>query len=264
MTSATTRRPSDALFALLRLPEGNFKFHTGTHVVNVVAPQEVAPVLEEAENRLALWPSIAGVVPSLHCEVKLQESVEGTVMLRPDQWQLVASIGGGRQVTDVLDLRSLGEFEGCKAVKELVDLHLVKVTEGEPPQLPEASLTPAATRAAYSPPDLSELNVAALGSPEWHEEEREVAGEADVTAGREVPAGAHMLARGPDAPWGSDAPWRQMPPAALPARARCPRAPRWPPGPRWPICPRSGTTRPGNPRLVRSRSLSRQSPLRSP
>ena len=48
-------------------------------------------------------------------------------MLRPDQWQLVATIGGGHTVAAVLDARGLAEFDGCRAVKELVDLRLVQV-----------------------------------------------------------------------------------------------------------------------------------------
>ena len=129
----TTRTPVDALFTLLRLREGSFKFHTGTATVNPLGPQDVAPVLDEAESRLAQWPGIAATVPSVYSGLKLRPSVEGTVMLRPDQWQLVAMIGGGRTVAEVLALRDVGEYEGCRAVKELVDLRLVDVAVGPAP-----------------------------------------------------------------------------------------------------------------------------------
>ncbi|MGA3218519.1 MAG: DUF4388 domain-containing protein, partial [Acidimicrobiales bacterium] len=121
------RTAVDALFALLRLKEGSFKFHTGTRPINAIPPQDVNPLLEEAEDRLSQWPGIAAAVPSIDCEVSLQESVDGTVMLRPDQWQLVASIAGGHTVAAVLEARGLAEFDGCRALKELVDLRLVKV-----------------------------------------------------------------------------------------------------------------------------------------
>ncbi len=129
----TTKTPVDALFTLLRLKEGSFKFHTGTAIVNPLNPQDVAPVLDEAESRLVEWPGIAAVVPSVYSGLKLRPSVEGTVMLRPDQWQLVATIGGGRTVAEVLSLRDVGEYEGCRAVKELVDLRLVDVAAGPAP-----------------------------------------------------------------------------------------------------------------------------------
>jgi hypothetical protein len=121
------RTAVDALFALLRLKEGSFKFYTGTRPVHAMPPQDVTPMLEEAEDRLGQWPGIAAAVPSLECELRLQESVDGTVMLRPDQWQLVAAIAGGHTVEAVLDARGLAEFDGCRAIKELVDLRLVRV-----------------------------------------------------------------------------------------------------------------------------------------
>ena len=139
-TWGATRPPWTRLFALLRLREGNFKFHTGTEVVNAMPSEDVAPVLDEAESRLMQWPAIAAAIPSLYCELNLNESVDGTVMLRPDQWQLVAAIAGGRQVVDVLNQRGLGEFDGCRAIKDLVDLRLVKVSGSDAPPVAQAAL----------------------------------------------------------------------------------------------------------------------------
>ena len=132
----------DAVFALLRLKEGAFKFYTGTEALNPMDPEDVVPVLEEAEDRLNQWPAIAAAIPSLLSELRLADSVEGTVMLRPDQWQLVTTIGGGRNVGDVLDTRALGEFEGCKALKELIDLRLVSVATRPAPVPAFAPLAP--------------------------------------------------------------------------------------------------------------------------
>jgi len=157
----------DALFALLRLREGTFRFHTGTQPYNPMEPAEVAPLLEEAESRLMQWPAIAAVVPSLHCELSLQESVDGTVMLRPDQWRLVVTIGGGHTVAEVLGLRGLGEFDGTKALKELVDLRLVGVKPGESPLYPEMQLSaprPEVTSAADAMPLLTDVAVTAAGA----------------------------------------------------------------------------------------------------
>lgn len=118
----------DALFALLRLGEGSFAFRgEGSVPATTVTPEEVAPVLEEAEARLLEWPGIEAVVPSLSSHLSLSGDVGAPVTLRPDQWQLVAGIGGGRAVADVLDSLHLGEFDGCKAVKELVEMRLVQL-----------------------------------------------------------------------------------------------------------------------------------------
>ena len=136
----------DSLFGLLRLDEGHFKFYTGTSPLHAVEPQEVAPALEEAEGRLVQWAGIAAAVPSLYSQLSLQGSAEGPVTLSADQWQLVATIGGGRSVADVLATRGFGEFDGCKAVKELVDLRLVHVDSSDVPPAPQL-LTPMAERA---------------------------------------------------------------------------------------------------------------------
>jgi hypothetical protein len=121
------KTPVDAFFALLRLREGTFRFHTDGRALNPVAPLEVGPVLEEAESRLLEWPAIVAVVPSLGSELALEPAVDDAVVLEPEQWRLVASVGSGKLVGDVLDECGLGEFDGCKAVKELVDLKLVQV-----------------------------------------------------------------------------------------------------------------------------------------
>jgi hypothetical protein len=121
------KSPVDALFALLRLTEGSFRFRTGTEPLNTLEPEEVAPLLEQAEARLEEWPEIAAVVPSLSARLRLQDSVDEQVHLTPDQWRLVTSIGDGRTVRDVLTARDLGEFDGSKAIKALVDMHLVWV-----------------------------------------------------------------------------------------------------------------------------------------
>lgn len=137
------RSAVDALFALLRLQDGSFRFHTGTEALNALEPQEVAPLMEEAEERLLQWPGISNVVPSLSSQLRLEESVDADVMLSPDQWGLIALIGSGHSVAEVLDGRGLGEFDGCKAVRELVDLGLVQVDRfevaAEAPMLAPAS-----------------------------------------------------------------------------------------------------------------------------
>jgi hypothetical protein len=118
---------ADALFALLRLEEGSFSFtEADGEPPNAVPPADVAPLLEEAESRLAEWPGVKALVPSLDAPLSLSASVAGPVTLSPEQWELVAAIGGGKEVGEVLEALELGEFEGCKAISELVTLGLVQ------------------------------------------------------------------------------------------------------------------------------------------
>jgi hypothetical protein len=168
----------DALFALLRLKDGSFKFYTGTEPQNPVEPEEVAPLMEEAEERLLQWPGISAVVPSLSSALDLEALVGGEVTLSPEQWALVALIGGGRTVAEVLDGRGLGEFDGCKAVKELVDLGLVQVDHFEQTAEP-VTLTPAPPAEYVAAP--AEDDVPPV--PEFHEEDLSTNGwsEAELT-----------------------------------------------------------------------------------
>jgi hypothetical protein len=74
------------------------------------------------------------------------------VTLTADQWKLVATIGGGKSAADVLKTQGFGEFEGCKAVKELVDLRLVHVDSSDVPPAQQL-LTPAAERSSEAVSD---------------------------------------------------------------------------------------------------------------
>lgn len=181
----------DALFALLRLTEGSFKFHTGTDALNAMTPEDVVPVLEEAENRLNQWPAIAATIPSLQSGLHLQESVDSTVVLRPDQWQLVTTIAGGRSVVDVLEARQLGEFDGCKALKELVDMRVVWVAV-PPPGTVQSMGTFAPSSEEQGAPELAEPPA---GPAQWGETEN---GEvADLSQGWYEPAPAAENAEEP-------------------------------------------------------------------
>jgi hypothetical protein len=132
----------DALFDLLRMNEGDFVFDADVEQpedaqrpVSEEDPEaakhtDIRPLLAEAEARLLEWGEIVAVVPSLAHEVFLvDEAPEGGVSLDGSQWSMVVAIGEGRPVEDVLDHLGLPEFDGCKALKQLVDDALAEVVE---------------------------------------------------------------------------------------------------------------------------------------
>ena len=131
-----TEQPADALFDLLRTGEGRFSFDSDAarpddaREVGGDDGEEVRPVLEVAEARLAEWTDIVKVVPSLEHLVKLaDEAPADGVSLDAAQWTLVVAIGEGRSVQEVLDRASLPEFEGCRSLKDLVDGSLATVSQ---------------------------------------------------------------------------------------------------------------------------------------
>jgi hypothetical protein len=133
-----TAHPVDALFDLLRIDDGEFVFDTDAPRPDSAPrpeggdPVEIAPVIESAQDRLAEWPDIVRVVPSLDRQVSLiGGSPDRDVLLEGNQWSLIVAIGDGRSVQEVLDRRGLPEFDGCRSLKGLVEADLVSVGECE-------------------------------------------------------------------------------------------------------------------------------------
>jgi hypothetical protein len=143
----------DALFDLLRLKTGSFSFEADATAPNASTPEPIAPVLEEAQGRLEQWREIEAVVPSMASAVRLVAEVgRERVSLRDGQWRVVVAVAGHRTVGEVLAALGLGEFDGCKVVKDLVDAGLMAV-DGAPaveavppaqPEAPQAEVAPAA------------------------------------------------------------------------------------------------------------------------
>ncbi|HWG74610.1 MAG TPA: DUF4388 domain-containing protein [Acidimicrobiales bacterium] len=117
----------DAVFELLRVTSGTFSFDESRSARDPGKPVAVAPILAEATARLSEWREIEAVVPSLEMMLELVAEPAGDVVLTAEQWKLVVSIGDGHPVGVVLERRKLGEFDGCKAVKGLIDAGLARV-----------------------------------------------------------------------------------------------------------------------------------------
>jgi hypothetical protein len=130
-----THEPADAVFEMLRLQDGQFTF-----IPDAVAPEsaeipcddsrDIHPALETAQGRFAEWTEIVSVVPSLDHHLRLvTDGDDGQVVLERSQWGLAVAIGSGQSVRNVLLERDLSEFEGCKALKSLVDAALAEVSD---------------------------------------------------------------------------------------------------------------------------------------
>ena len=149
-----THDPADAVFELLRMQDGQFSFIPDSFIPeSAEVPdddrRDVHPALEAAQGRFAEWTEIVSVVPSLDHQVRLvADGEDDHVVLERSQWALAVAIGGGQSVKDVLREQDLSEFEGCKALKSLVDGALAEVTEPaavvEPAPVMEPAVAPVA------------------------------------------------------------------------------------------------------------------------
>lgn len=136
----------EALFQLLRNDEGDFGFSNsdghpeGDHSTDRT---DVAEALEHAQARLAEWSDIVAVVPSLDHRLTLAtEAPADSIVVDSDQWAMVVAIGEGRTVAQTIDARHLGEFDGCRSVKVLVETGLVRIAEPDRPYFAPTSAEP--------------------------------------------------------------------------------------------------------------------------
>lgn len=169
-----SHEPADAIFELLRIDDGDFDFDGDTgrpdHVPAVGSDDgAIEPALEAAQARMAEWRDIVAVVPSLEHRLALRaDEPSDTVVLEPAQWMMVVAVGTGRTVAEVIDARGMQEFDGCKAVRSLVDASLVEVLEpvaeapvAEEPIIDEPVVEePVAWHSEYQPSPADDENVA--------------------------------------------------------------------------------------------------------
>lgn len=129
-----TTDPAEVVFELLRLHEGKFAFEGGAMPPSLGVPQDVQTVLAQARTKLTEWREIERVVPSLSSLVALNPDAGdgGTLSITADEWRTIAAIGAGGTAADVAGRLGLGEFDGCKAIKQVVDGRLAIVTPVAP------------------------------------------------------------------------------------------------------------------------------------
>lgn len=119
---------SDAVFELLRWPDGEFAF-----VIDEGDPDDVGAslpveeVVAEGNRRMAAWNELAERIPSLEAVVTvLPVPTEDPVVTR-DEWTLLALVNGARSVSDLVALAGKGEFVVVSALAALAERGLVTV-----------------------------------------------------------------------------------------------------------------------------------------
>lgn len=159
----------DALFELLRLPSGTFKFDADSEPQRRSEPETIDLVLADAQVRLGEWNEIARVVPHLDAVVDMAaEAPDDEVLISREHWRLLRRVAGGRSVNELMAALGTSEFDTCKEIKELVDLKLVSI---DVDAKPKAKAAPAV--AAAAPPSPSAKADAAPKKDEARRDDRE-------------------------------------------------------------------------------------------
>jgi hypothetical protein len=123
-----TEQASDAVFELLRWPNGEFAF-----VMDEADPDDVGAsiavedVVAEANRRLAAWQELADSVPSLDAVVSIVATPTAEPAFSREEWALLSLVNGTRTVGDLVSLAGTGEFVVASALAHLAERGLVQV-----------------------------------------------------------------------------------------------------------------------------------------
>jgi len=131
--------PVGALFELLRLEEGSFRFEPNEASEAPGDPVDVDELLTEASTLLEEWRDITTVVPSLEHRVALRPELDADeVRVTAAQWQALVAVGSGATVRTLGEALGLAELPSARAVRELVELGVVDLDEPAATAVPEA------------------------------------------------------------------------------------------------------------------------------
>ncbi len=121
---------TEAVFELLRFKDGEFVFEADVTAPDAGAPEDVEPILEQAEAMLEEWKGIEVVVPSLGHWLSLSDELpEDEVIVDRDRWKLISLVGGGITVGALGDALEVGELGVSRQAKVLVESGLITIGE---------------------------------------------------------------------------------------------------------------------------------------
>jgi hypothetical protein len=127
-TKVAAEQISDAVFDLLRWPEGEFAFVLDeASVDDVGAEVPVEELVAEGQRRLEAWPGIAEQVPAADAVVRLNPVPPDEPTANAEEWILLAQVDGRRTVGELVTLSGRGEYAVVSALAALVGRGLLVV-----------------------------------------------------------------------------------------------------------------------------------------
>ena len=133
LASTASDHATDAVFDLMRWPDGEFAF-----VIDEANPDDVGAsvpvddIVTEGRKRLESWAQLVGVVPAPDAVVSLVPSPSADPVLTPEEWALLTAVDGRRTVADLVVLSGRGEYAVVSALAALSGRGLVSVGTPEP------------------------------------------------------------------------------------------------------------------------------------
>jgi Domain of unknown function (DUF4388) len=132
LNTLVSEQAIDAVFDLLRWPEGDFGF-----VVDEGNPDDVGvslpvdEVVTEARRRLDYWQTVSRTIPSPDSVLAIAATAPGDLSISPDEWWLLGLVDGRRGVHELIALTGRGEFTCVSSLAAMVDRGLLSVRAGD-------------------------------------------------------------------------------------------------------------------------------------
>ncbi len=128
----------EVVFELLRFNSGTFAFDFDETNSNPGSPMAIEGVLAQANKLLVEWRGIEEVITSLEHRISPAPRLPADqVTITEDEWSTLLAVGTGATVAEVASHLHLGQLEGLRRMKGLVERKLVLLTEPQSDQLPE-------------------------------------------------------------------------------------------------------------------------------
>jgi hypothetical protein len=127
-SALAAEQASDAVFELLRWPEGEFAF-----VVDEPDPDDlgaaitVEDVVAEGQRRMQTWAEAD--LPEPHAVISLSPAAPDDPKLSRDEWSLLSLVDGRRTLSDLVVLSGRGDYVVVSAIAGLVERGLLVVGE---------------------------------------------------------------------------------------------------------------------------------------
>ena len=126
VASLAAEQATDAVFDLLRWPDGEFAF-----LIDEAAPEDfgaalqVEEVVTESRRRLELWGTLVDSVPTAATVLRLHLAPPADPAVSRDEWALLSLVDGQRSVADIVGLAGRGEYAVVSTLAGLVSRGLL-------------------------------------------------------------------------------------------------------------------------------------------
>ena len=133
----------EVIFELLRFSTGTFSFDFDEISTSPSSPMAIEGVLTQANKLLVEWRGIELVVPGLDYRVTPTPSLPADqVTITEDEWATLLAVGANASVEEVSGSLRLGELEGLRRLKGLIERKLILLSEPRVATLPTETVMP--------------------------------------------------------------------------------------------------------------------------